>query len=522
MSISTLRLDDSSCWWFDRKDINEEHYNNKFSLADDYLRGVFSSDQKKELKVLKSLLIDPTTFCYLNFRLNGSRVRPYTYQDLVFNDTHRFIYFRCARQMGKSLALDLKAARNILLDHGHNHNECIISRSLPQSGHQMRRVKQLLNTMINVNWEEVRGTTDSMSVISVDIKDDDGKTKYSNLLVCIPATESGLGYDFHEVNLDEYEYWDTDCAHFFNNVIQPTISSTNGRISIFTNPNGSDTHGAELEKQRLSNGELKFHTYVFNYWDKPSASQEEFDMLTTGLTRQEIESQYLAVRSISDRNYFTPDEIERSRDKELKEISMIGKQPFFFLDVGAKHDASVLTAGYIEFPDGDDKLAHLYIPIIHRYPIGYPISRVVGSYDEKQDSDGWHHEKSVKDYYLEWSNDGIAPVVGVDVTGNSGISPLFDSCGLSVTDITFSGPSKSGYYQRFKYFMEKGLLHRIPNKQFDYEASHLEVRKSARGYLLIHHESEKDHDDVMDSVCGLLALADPLHVPASMEIIGVD
>jgi hypothetical protein len=75
-------------------------------------------------------------------------------------------------------------------------------------------------------------------------------------------------------------------------------------------------------------------------------------------------------------------------------------------------------------------------------------------------------------------------------------------------------------YQRFKYYMEKKLLHRIPHKHWEYEASHLQVKKSARGYLMIHHESEDDHDDCMDATAGLIHLVDNPNIirPSAMYV----
>ena len=155
------------------------------------------------------------------------------------------------------------------------------------------------------------------------------------------------------------------------------------------------------------------------------------------------------------------------------------------------------------------------MPIIHVYPVGYPISMVVGARGDEDVEQNWHYEKSVREYIIEWSgtdnngNNTINPVFGVDVTGNSGISPLFESVGIFPEDITFSGPVKSGMYQRYKYFMEKGLLHRVKSKDWEYQARHLVMQKSVRGYLMVHHENESDLDDTQDATAGLIHLASP-------------
>ena len=502
-----------------RENIDWDIYENKFKFV----------DQVKAMKnpnplYMKMIDSDYTMRSYYFLRINNEPLKLFSYQDIIINDTYRFKYFEAANQIGKSIELDVEAVNDFTKDHDKEYNIAIISKTLPQSTHQMRRIKQLLNSMSHLDWREDKGDSDSMSVLELAWKDEkrtDTKgnpvTKYVNRIICAPATEAALGYDLHKVFLDEFEFWDDD-VYMHDQILEPRTYGTKGGMTVTTNPNGTETKGAELTRLILPDGTKKYHVYNFNFLDRPSNTQEELEAASAGKTRQVVESTLLAIRSISDKNYFTPDEIDRSRDKTLTELKMVNKQPFFFLDVGAKKDASVLVGGFIEPDDKIENLMHIYIPIIKPYPVGYPLSRVVGLTDEKQDSDGWEHHKSVKEHIEEWSIDGTIPTLGVDATGNSGIIPLMEAAKLQPIDVQFSGPVKSGMYQRFKYFMEKGLLHRIPNKQFDYEASHLEVRKSMRGYLMIHHEHEDDHDDVMDAIAGLIYIADnPDIVPATLS-----
>ena len=409
-----------------------------------------------------------------------------------------------------SLLFNVKAARDLLWDFGHSHNEAIVSKSLPQSTFQMRRVKSLLNSVRSMDWKDIKGTTDNMSVISYDIKDKKtGHIKYTNNLICAPCTEGLLGYDLHDLNLDEFEFWETDLEYFFNQIAQPRTYKTKGNIMVMSNPNGQDNFGAQLESQLLKDGSRKWHVYVFNYLDCPGNTQDEYDQYKKELTRQQFESTVAAIRSSSDKAYFTPEEVEASYDKDLTDLKMVGKQSFFFLDVGSKHDQSVLCGGYIDFPNGEDQLVHIYVPIIHVYPVGYPISMVVGAKGDEDVEQGWHYEKSVKEYLDDWKTVSGVPVFGVDITGNSGISPLFNSIGIYPEDVTFSGPVKSGMYQRYKYFMEKRLLHRVRNKDWESQAKKLVMTKSVRGYLMVHHETEDDRDDTQDATAGLIHLASP-------------
>ena len=486
-----------------RDQIDEQLYEGKFKKADKWL-----ASKDRDISEYGKLLMDPTTFAYFHFRINGEPVKLYPYQDAIINDAHRFKIFRAANQIGKSTLIDVKAAYNLLQDHGKTHKEAIVSINLKQSGDQMRQVKSLLSTMPNIEWKDIKGESDSMSAISVDVKDKNGDVKYSNYLYCLPCSEGLLGFALNEVNLDEIEFWDRDVEYFINQIAEPRTYATKGNLSLFSNPNGQDSYVSTLEKLTLPNGSKKYHTYIFNFLDRPGNTEEDLELAKAGKGRAEVESTLLAIRTLSDRNYFTREEIENSFDKKLREVDMLGKQTFWFLDVGSKKDQSVLCGGYVEPDEHNDKLKHIYVPIIHIFPVGYPLSRVVGSVDDNQTKDGWNYVKSVKDYLAEYSLNGINPIFGVDITGNSGISPLFDSIGINPVDITFSGPAKSGMYQRLKYFMEKGLLHRCKNEEFVNQFSNLVMKKSLRGYLMIHHENESDHDDVPDSVVGLVHLAD--------------
>ena len=492
-----------------RDSLDYDNYRLKFEL---YHQLLSSNDAR-----LLGLMSDPTINLYSNFKLNNRPLQLYAYQDMIINDPHRFIYFRAANQIGKSMLLDCIGVHNLLTDHGLGFNTAIVSKSLDQSRFQMRRIKDILNSC-SLDWYTDKGSTDNMSIVSYSIKDNNGTVQYTNLIICVPCTEGLLGYDLHRLMLDEFEFWDIDPKYFFNQIAQPRTYSTKGSILILSNPNGQDHYGATLEHQRLLDGTRKWHVYVFNYLDKPGNTMDEYLQLKHELDRAQFESTVDAVRTLSSNNYFTPNEIEHSLDHDLtqrKEICSLGKQTFWFLDVGSVHDQCVLCGCYVEPDLHDDKFKHVYLFEIKVYPVGYPISLVVGApVSDDLNLDKWHYEKPVKDYLLEHSINNILPVFGCDVTGNSGISPLFQAIGVNPIDIVFSGPKKSAMYSRFKYFMEKGLLHRIQSKDWDHQARRLYVKRSIRGYLMIHHESESDRDDCMDATAGVINLADnPDNVP---------
>jgi len=382
-----------------RNAINMESYNAKFRLADDFMNGKIPESQIHEIYV--RLLTDKTTFAYMNFRDSyGNMLKLYPWQDLVINDSNRFKYIRSANQIGKTLLLNVDATIDFLMDHGHAYTRAIVSKSLPQAHNQhMRKIKEMLGNM-KLRWRSNKNETENMSVITTNIYESDKKTiKYSNMLICAPCTEGLLGYDVDGLDLDEFEYWEDvekGVEWFYNQIAEPRTYHTKGKITIISNPNGMDNYGAVLENLRMPDGNRKFHTYVFDFMDDPTHNLKDLEIAKVGKTRMVIESTLLAIRSISDRNYFTHEEITKSYDDSVSFKPYINL--FMFLDVGAKHDQSVLSIGYIDYPNGEEDLPHIYVPIIHCYPVGYPLSRVIGAYSPEQDSDGWHYEKSVKDY----------------------------------------------------------------------------------------------------------------------------
>lgn len=491
-------------------------YDKKFRLWNEFI----TTEARYSQYTMGNLIRDKTIYLYGFYNIKHT-----WYQDMIISDPFRFKIFCAANQIGKSFLLNSQAIFDLTIDHGFGFNRAIISKSLQQAKYQMTRVRNMLRQG-KIDWTEDKGSTDNIMIISVDKFDQDPKKahmpkskryKYTNMLIVAPCTEGALGYDLNAIDLDEFDFWDIDTKNFFYQIAQPRTYHTGGSISIYSNPNGREGFMYELWNQVLpASGDTpahhKWHRYQFNYWDKDNPSQKEFDELTNGMTKRQIESTLLGEFSTGEGTFFTEEEIKGTQDLTLNETSALDstghyRQTFWFLDVAASVDASVLCGAYVE-PDKDNSLwQHVHIFKIHEYPIGYPLYRVVGAYSDQAATDGWHTEKSVKEYLQEAASDGANPVFGVDVTGNQGMIPLFQSVGIYPIDITFSGPAKSGYYFKTKYCMEKKLLHRVVNKSFDYQFSVIKAEKAQRGYWKFHHEKESDHDDVPDSVVGVIWLA---------------
>lgn len=497
---------------------------NKFLAWDEAIQKNWIDGTTKEKAKLYTLLLDPTIYMYAFFKNKEAKpFKLYPYQDMIINDSHKRVMFAAANQIGKSVCLCCKSLHYALTNPGKT--VLMISKTLPQSKDLLREIKRLLQTS-TLEYKAQIGDSENKTEIYLKHFDEEGNELSQSRIICVPATEAALGYPADLLLEDELAFYES--GHYFHfQVAQPRTYTTKGQIMVFSNPNGQQGVYWELWQDE------DYHRYNFNFLDCPTNTQAEYDKLKRKLTREEFDSTVDGKFTSPSRGFFSRQEIDSSLDEGVSEIKMVGKQPFFFLDVGAKHDRSVLVGGYIEkHKDYDvNEFVEIHIPIIKVYPRGYPISRVAGV--DMNEGDGWEYHKSVKDYLDEWKAEKINPMFGYDITGNQGMKALFESLKINGIDVTFSGPVKSAMYQRFKYFMEKGLLHRPKNARWEEEAAQLVVTKSARGYLLINASStagnlgkgkdsalKKIPDDTMDATAGFIHLADdPDYIPYGLAII---
>ena len=505
-----------------------------------------SSDEYTRVKAW-SLLKDKTIFAYHYFNFDNKPFKSRYYQDCILSDTHDRIMYVSCNQAGKSIALNVDAAIEFMRDHKKGWVGLLVSGSLDQSMYQMDRIKLLLRSArINYREEETidkkTGKKDNATQISYTFYANDNKTPlYTNLLVCCPHTSSALGYPADNLWLDEFDFWEDvrgGQKHFINQVIIPRTFETKGKIKIFSNPNGKDRYLHELFNLKDDEGKPVWNRYQFNYWDKLDATQQYFNRSKVGMTRQEIDSTLLAKFSQSAGAFLSHEEIQDSIDLELCEkgkMAGFGKETAWFLDVGSVHDQSVLKGAYISENPNEPDIPLINVFYSHKYPVGYPLSRVVGV--DNISGDGWDEDSinnpSVKQVLTEYGEevDGktFYPMFGCDVTGNAGMIPLFNTVGIEPIDITFSGKKKWQMYQRLQYYFQNRYIKRVKDqddntingKDSDYQLSKLVVKSNTNTvYRQIHHENEDDYDDCPDSEAGLVYMIDNPDLPSlSFDII---
>lgn len=487
------------------------------------------------------LLRDKTILAYSHFKFDSKPIKMLYLQDAILSDPHdRILFCGCNQHIGKSFTLNVDAATEFIVDHGKNWVGILVSGSLPQSQFQMDRIKMLLkSSTVDYREEETTdtrtGKKDNTTQLSYTFYAKDGKTPlYRNLLICCPHTSSALGYPADNLWLDEFDFWENcDQEHFLYQVAIPRTFRTKGKIKIYTNPDGKEKMMHKLWCEKKPDGTPAWHRYQFNYWDKPDCSQQDFDKLIIGMTKQRIESTLLAVFTRTEGSFFSSEEIRDMYDPELAQkgdSAGYGKETVWFLDVGSVHDQSVLIGGYKEENPAVPDIPLLYPFYIHKYPVGYPLARVVGI-DQVDKNDGWEDyafdNPSVKETLALYNEDidgkKYQPLFGFDATGNAGMLPLFQAAKIDAMDITFTGKLKWHMYQRYQYYVQQRFIKRgrerdtntVRGCDFNYQASKLVVKKDTKTiYKQIHHENEDDLDDTQDAMVGFIHLIENPSAPS--------
>ncbi len=508
----------------------------KFALWDYVMKNNLLSSEDDMIRAQAvQLLKDKTIFLYAFAKLNGKPVKTRWTQDVVLSDkSKRVLFCACNQFLGKSTALDFDAGTDFLLDHNKRWVGLLISGSLPQSQERMSNIKLLLDSM-DIKYDvkpidiDSKGKSNAtlLSYYFVDPKTD--KVLYSNMLICCPHTSSALGYPADVVYLDEVDWWEDvkgGQIHFFNQVIVPRTFFTQGRIRGYSNPNGKERMMYFLWNQKDDEGLSAWNRYQFNYWDKPNPTQKEFNNSQIGFTKNEIESTLLAAYTTQEGSFFSTEEIRDMHCPELDQkgdSAGYGRECAFFLDVGSVHDQSMLIGGYVEKNELVEDIPLLKAFWVHKYPVGYPISRVIGVKSAIDTEDGWEDYEednpSVKQILGEYSDkvgdDVYQPLFGFDATGSAGLKPLFQAADIEAVDVTFTGKLKWHMAQRLQYYVQQRFIKRAKERDqntvrgcdYDYQFSKVIVKKNTNTvYRQIHHENENDLDDCFDATMGFIHL----------------
>jgi len=490
---------------------------NKFKAWDKALEEEWlESGDPDKIKKYYRMLWDPTIYAYAFFRDPRDlkkRFKCYPYQDVIINDSHKRILFAAANQIGKSIALCLKAIHFAI----HNPGKTVLltSKTLPQSKDLLRQIKQFLqNSRLDYKYDV--GDSETKTEIYIkhfkeeevyDEKLDQTFTQMKELpqsrIICVPATEAALGYAVDLALEDELFFYD-DGEHFHKQILQPRTYTTKGQIMVFSNPNGQQGIGWELWNDE------DFHRYRFNFLDCPTNSSEEFDKLSKNLTREQIDSTLLAIFTSPEGGFLTLAERKNMQEERSSMLpSVLTKPIYIFFDWAKVKDRTVRIIGVPITKSEDDWADEVYVYEMKEYPQDTTYTEII---DEDL-------KRLVKDVGPEmvamvgWDNTGVG-------RGLEDFTKRVEQLGIMAMPVEFSAENKSRIYTLFKLLAENRRI-KIPYvKECDKQLSMLRFEKTTRGLLKVHHENERDRDDFPDGLAGFCSLIiQPENPPISATII---
>jgi len=492
--------------------------NAKFSLWDDILeKNILEDGNPLEKNRAYRLLKDPTIYAYAFFRDprdTTQRFKLYPYQDIIINDNHDRIFFAAANQIGKSITLCLKALTFALLNPGKT--VLMTSKTLPQSKDLLRQIKQFLqNSRLDYKYD----IGDSETKTEIYFKHFEEVTVYDEPLgkefvemkelpqsriICVPATEAALGYAVDLALEDELHFYENG-EHFHKQILQPRTYTTKGQIIVFTNPNGQQGIGWELWNDR------HYNRYRFNFLDCPTNTQAEFDRISEGLTREQIDSTLLAVFTSPEGGFLTLQERRDMQEERSSMLPLVITSPLYiFFDWAKSRDRTVRIIGVPLERKEKDWADEIYVHEMKEYPQGTPYTEII--------------DVDLKELILSVGPQNVA-MVGWDNTGvGRGLEDFtkrVEQLGIMAMPVEFSLENKSRIYTLFKLLAEQRRI-KIPHlKACDKQLSMLRFKKSkGRGTLQVHHENERDRDDFPDAIAGLCSLIiQPANAPITAVII---
>ena len=389
------------------------------------------------------------------------------------------------------------------------------SKTLPQSKDLLRQIKMLL---MNSRLEYKYDIGDSETKTEIYFRHYAEREFYDKQLdktferleelpqsriLCVPATEAALGYAVDLALVDELCFYD-DGEYFYKQILQPRTYTTKGQIIVFSNPNGQQGIGWALWN------DPRFHRYRFNFLDCPTNTQEEFDILSKGLTREEIDSTLLAIFTSPEGGFLTLQERKDMQEERSSMLPSVITTPIYiFFDWAKVSDRTVRVIAIPVHKNDKDWADEVYIYEMIEYPQGTKYTKIV--------------DECLKDLITEIGIKNVA-MVGWDNTGvGKGIEDFVSrvkQLGIMCMPVEFSGPNKSRIYTLFKLLAEQRRIKMPLVEECNKQLSMLRFKKSSRGYLLVHHENDKDRDDFPDAIAGVCSLIiQPENPPVTCTII---
>ena len=431
----------------------------------------------------------------------------------VDNEDHTYCSDKSYIVTHNSITLCAKAI--VFALHNSGTTTLMVSRTLPQSKDLLLQIKNFLRNS-SLDYQEDLGDTETKTEIYfrhyVPVEEYDEElgrviTKKKELpqsrIICVPATEAALGYAVDLALVDELAFYE-DGDYFYNQILQPRTYTTKGQIIVFSNPNGQQGIFWNLWNDK------HFNTYRFNFLDCPTNTLEEFDRIAKGLTRERIDSTLQAEFTDPEGGFLTLQERKDMQQDRPNILPSIITQPvYIFFDWAKSIDRTVRIIGVPIRNNKDDWADEVYVYEMKEYTKDTPYTEIIDV-----DLKNLVHEIGLKNVAMVgWDNTGVGK-------GLEDFVNRINQLGIMTMPVEFSGQNKSRIYTLFKLLAEQKRI-KVPRvDDCDKQLSSLRFKKSTRGYLMVHHENEKDRDDYPDALAGICSLMiSPDSPPITCEII---
>jgi hypothetical protein len=448
-----------------------------------------------------SFLNDPSVYFYAFFKNEkGEPFKVFPYQDIILNDNNKRIIFAAANQVGKSITLCIKALHFALNNPGKT--VVMFSKTLPQSKDLLRQIKDFLRNC-NLDYKSVVGDSDNKTEIYFKHYNNKGKSLKQSRILCIPATEGGLGFPVDLLLIDELAFYD-DGEYFYYQIAQPRTYFTKGQIIVFSNPAGQT--GVFW---RLWN-DSDFSQYRFNFLDCPMNSLEEYEKLRLKLTAERFDSTVNAIFTSPEGGFLSLDERKRIQSIDLPNSlpTVLTTPVYIFFDWAKTVDRTVRVIGVPVFEEGSwaDKIKVLEMK---EYPQNTPYNEIIDV-----DLKNLIHSLGIQNVAMVgWDNTGVGK-------GLEDFVNRVQQFGISTMPVEFSLKNKSRIYTLFKLLVEQNRIVMPFVDVCDRQLAALRFKRVDGNTLKVHHENERDRDDFPDALAGLCSLIiSPENAPVTCEII---
>jgi len=251
---------------------------------------------------------------------------------------------------------------------------------------------------------------DQSNVDVLKIKTGNGKSSAISSIHSFPPTGKARGHSFDLVFIDEAAFLNCpNPSNYFNTVIMPTISETNGKVVVSSTPNGYSGLFYDLIDPDNKSSNNVFARYSFPYTVRTDDNYlKEVEYLKQKLNLSEFMQEYCCDFTQNDISFFDSKKIKEMFDENISNINMDNHEWICGIDYGMTEARTVvtltteiegvITRGYFkEFEAGWNN--NNLIPFLENLKDRFRINKFIvdncpqgDSYNKKMIEMGWNVE----------------------------------------------------------------------------------------------------------------------------------